>query len=183
MTVHREAKESVLRALVKRAHHVEPGVCAARGLALEVELGSCAFSCGHMGEQTQAKRKQPGSMKMRPVRSACMWLELVCVPDTLWMPHQQRLPAHHLVSSRTTGPLPNNTEVQGNRLLIHKVSKTTINNVTFVCNVTNALGSGQNQVTVHVKGELSSDQEGRVQQDGPQGWELGVCVWLNDGRS
>lgn len=107
---------------------------------------------------------------------ACMWLELVCVPATLWMSHQQRLPAHHLVSSRTTGPLPNNTEAQGNRLLIHKVSKTTINNVTFVCIVTNALGSGQNQVTVHVKGELSSDQEGRVQQDGPQGWELGVRV-------
>ncbi|XP_049982325.1 poliovirus receptor [Alexandromys fortis] len=85
--------------------------------------------------------------------------------------------------STTTGPLPNNTEVQGNRLLIHKVSKTTINNVTFVCNVTNALGSSQNQVTVHVKGELSSDQERRVQQDGPQGWELSVCVWLNDGRS
>lgn len=89
--------------------------------------------------------------------SSCLWLELVCVPTTLWMPHQQRLPTHHLVSSRTTGPLPNNTEAQGNRLLIHKVSKTTINNVTFVCNVTNALGSGQNQITVHVKGELSSD--------------------------
>ncbi|XP_013210298.1 poliovirus receptor [Microtus ochrogaster] len=78
--------------------------------------------------------------------------------------------------STTTGPLPNNTEAQGNRLLIHKVSKTTINNVTFVCNVTNALGSGQNQVTIYVKGELSSHQEGRVQQDGPQGWELGVRV-------
>lgn len=105
-----------------------------------------------------------------------MWLELVCVPTTLWMPHQQRLPAHHLVSSRTTGPLPNNTEAQGNRLRITNVTKATINNVTFVCNVTNALGSGQNQITVHVKGELSSDQEGRVQQDGPQGWELGVHV-------
>lgn len=58
--------------------------------------------------------------------------------------------------STTTGPLPNNTEAQGNRLLIHKVSKTTINNVTFVCNVTNALGSGQNQVTVHVKEPMSS---------------------------
>lgn len=58
--------------------------------------------------------------------------------------------------STTTGPLPNNTEAQGNRLLIHKVSKTTINNVTFVCIVTNALGSGQNQVTVHVKEPMSS---------------------------
>ncbi|XP_041511003.1 poliovirus receptor-like [Microtus oregoni] len=58
--------------------------------------------------------------------------------------------------STTTGPLPNNTEAQGNRLLIHKVNKTTINNVTFVCNVTNALGSGQNQVTVHVKEPMSS---------------------------
>lgn len=53
--------------------------------------------------------------------------------------------------STTTGPLPNTTEAQGNRLLITKVDKATINNVTFVCNVTNALGSGQNQITVHVK--------------------------------
>lgn len=58
--------------------------------------------------------------------------------------------------STTTGPLPNNTEAQGNRLLIHKVSKTTIDNVTFVCNVTNALGSGQNQITVHVKESVPS---------------------------
>ncbi|XP_038196752.1 poliovirus receptor-like [Arvicola amphibius] len=60
--------------------------------------------------------------------------------------------------STTTGPLPSNTEAQGNRLLIHKVNKTTINNVTFICNVTNALGSGQNQITVHVKESVPSDR-------------------------
>ena len=104
------------------AHHVEPGVCSARGLALGSGIGFVRALLWPYGEQPQAKRKpEPGSMKMRPVRFACMCLELVCVPDTLWMSHQQRLPAHRLVSSRTTGPLPNNTEAQGNRLLICRV--------------------------------------------------------------
>lgn len=73
------------------------------------------------------------------------------------MPHQQRPPAHHLVSPRATGPLPNTTEPQGNQLLINTVDKATLNNVTFLCNVTNALGSGQAQKVIHVKGEVSSD--------------------------
>ncbi|XP_075845689.1 poliovirus receptor-like [Microtus pennsylvanicus] len=75
--------------------------------------------------------------------------------------------------STTTGPLPNNTEAQGNRLLIHKVNKTTINNVTFVCNVTNALGSGQNQVTVHVKEPMSSGLS----------WAaiIGICIAIGIG--
>ncbi|KAL1769458.1 poliovirus receptor [Sigmodon hispidus] len=53
--------------------------------------------------------------------------------------------------STTTGPLPNTTEAQGNQLQIPIVDKDSINNVTFVCNVINAVGSGQYQVTVLVK--------------------------------
>ncbi|ERE49935.1 poliovirus receptor-like protein, partial [Cricetulus griseus] len=49
------------------------------------------------------------------------------------------------------GPLPNTTEPQGNQLLINTVDKATLNNVTFLCNVTNALGSGQAQKVIHVK--------------------------------
>lgn len=53
--------------------------------------------------------------------------------------------------STATGPLPNTTEPQGNQLLINTVDKATLNNVTFLCNVTNALGSGQAQKVIHVK--------------------------------
>ncbi|CAO2626609.1 Poliovirus receptor [Lemmus lemmus] len=84
--------------------------------------------------------------------------------------------------STTTGPLPNNTVAQGNRLLIHEVNKATINNVTFICNVTNALGSGQSQLTVYVQGELSSDQKGRDIRMAPRDGSW-VCMCLNDGRS
>lgn len=59
MTVHREAKERVLRALVKRGRITwNLGFALSEAWLWEVELGSCAPSCGHMGEQPQAKRKQ-----------------------------------------------------------------------------------------------------------------------------
>lgn len=97
-------------------------------------------------------------------------------------PHQQRLPAHHFVSPRSTGPLPNTTEAWGSRLLIATVDMNTMHNVTFICNATNPLGSGQNQITVLVTGEMSSDQEARVEQDGPQGWIWGCVVEMIAGH-
>ncbi|XP_012980876.1 poliovirus receptor homolog [Mesocricetus auratus] len=53
--------------------------------------------------------------------------------------------------STATGPLPNATEPQGNRLVINTVDKAGLHNVTFICNATNALGSGQAQQIIYVK--------------------------------
>ncbi|EGW05327.1 Poliovirus receptor, partial [Cricetulus griseus] len=60
-------------------------------------------------------------------------------------------PCEYVYARTATGPLPNTTEPQGNQLLINTVDKATLNNVTFLCNVTNALGSGQAQKVIHVK--------------------------------
>uniref|UniRef100_A0A8C8TQG7 Poliovirus receptor n=1 Tax=Peromyscus maniculatus bairdii TaxID=230844 RepID=A0A8C8TQG7_PERMB len=84
--------------------------------------------------------------------------------------------------STSTGPLPNTTEAWGSRLLIATVDMNTMHNVTFICNATNPLGSGQNQITVLVTGEMSSDQEARVEQDGPQGWIWGCVVEMIAGH-
>lgn len=77
----------------------------------------------------------------------------------------QRLPAHYPVFPRTMGFLPTSTKRQGNQLLIPTLEG--LNNTIFVCKATNALGSGQSQQSILVKGEQSSDKEGRVQEGGP----------------
>lgn len=49
------------------------------------------------------------------------------------------------------GPLPPFAVAQGAQLLIRPVDKPI--NTTFICNVTNALGARQAELTVQVKGE------------------------------
>ncbi|XP_036039009.1 poliovirus receptor-like [Onychomys torridus] len=74
--------------------------------------------------------------------------------------------------STTTGSLPNTTKAQGKRLLITTVDNT-INNVTFICNVTNALGSGQGQVTVLVTGDPVQPHSGLGTRS-----IAGICVGI-----
>ncbi|KAL6083678.1 hypothetical protein STEG23_027669 [Scotinomys teguina] len=73
--------------------------------------------------------------------------------------------------STTTGPLPNTTKAQGHRLLISTVDRNTLNNVTFICNVTNALGSGQGQRLVQVKGDSVQPSSGLS-----TGVIVGICI-------
>lgn len=84
----------------------------------------------------------------------------ICVPS-------QRLPTYYPVFPRATGSLPNSTHFQENdsHLLISTVDG--LNNTIFVCEAINALGSGQGQVTILVKGEQSSDKEGRYRRMAP----------------
>lgn len=49
------------------------------------------------------------------------------------------------------GPLPPSVVAQGAQLLIHTVDESI--NTTFICLVTNALGTGQAEVTVLVTGK------------------------------
>lgn len=58
---------------------------------------------------------------------------------------------HPSVSPRTMGPLPPSAVAQDTQLLIHTVDESI--NTTFVCSVTNALGTGQAELTVLVRGE------------------------------
>ena len=58
---------------------------------------------------------------------------------------------HPSVSPRTNGTLPPSAVAQGTQLLIHTVDETI--NVTFICLVTNALGTSQANVTILLRGE------------------------------
>lgn len=94
----------------------------------------------------------------------------LCPSHTICVP-SQRPPAHYPVFPRTTGDFPNSDKPQGNQLLISTVDG--LNNTVFVCKVTNALGSGQGQEHIFVKGEQSSDKEERVQEGGLLRWDVG----------
>ncbi|XP_051017972.1 poliovirus receptor-like [Acomys russatus] len=73
--------------------------------------------------------------------------------------------------STTTGPLPTSAEPQGNRLRIATLDG--LNNTIIVCNVTNALGSRQAQVTILLKGKrCPQKRRGESIQGGPQGWNM-----------
>ncbi|XP_029335117.1 poliovirus receptor homolog [Mus caroli] len=65
----------------------------------------------------------------------------------------------------TTGDFPNSVKRQGNKLLISTVDG--LNNTVIVCKVTNALGSGQDQVHIIVKGEYFLVSPGRALQSNP----------------
>lgn len=49
------------------------------------------------------------------------------------------------------GPLPSSAVAQGTQLLIRSVDESI--NTTFICYVTNALGTGKAEVTVMLRGE------------------------------
>ncbi|KAB0398601.1 hypothetical protein E2I00_009955, partial [Balaenoptera physalus] len=68
--------------------------------------------------------------------------EPVALPMTLTVPCEW--------TQVTMGPLPPSAVAQGARLLIHTVDESI--NTTFICLVTNALGTGQAEVTVLVTG-------------------------------
>ncbi|XP_012508689.1 PREDICTED: poliovirus receptor [Propithecus coquereli] len=57
----------------------------------------------------------------------------------------------HYHWSTTTGPLPPSAVAQGPQLLIKSVDK--LINTTFICNVTNAIGTGQGELAVVLNGE------------------------------
>lgn len=95
--------------------------------------------------------------KARPV---CGQRRKVSLPHYLFP--SQRPSAHYPVFPRTLGSLPTPAEPQGNRLLISTLDG--LNNTIFVCKATNALGSGQGQKCILVKGEWSSDKEGRLRR-------------------
>lgn len=56
-----------------------------------------------------------------------------------------------MLPDRSSGFLPDSVEVNHNKLTIRKVDDA-VNN-TFICEVTNSLGTGKDQVTVFVRGE------------------------------
>lgn len=58
-------------------------------------------------------------------------------------------PAH---LPRTTGTLPRSAEVQGRKLLFRNVDES-INNTMFTCLAINAMGTGQRNETILLKGE------------------------------
>lgn len=63
---------------------------------------------------------------------------------------QRPLP-YPAVSLRATGPLPPSAVAQGPQLLIRSVDESI--NTTFICRATNALGTGEAEQTVLVRGE------------------------------
>lgn len=73
------------------------------------------------------------------------------------------------VSARTNGSLPPSAVAQNSQLLIQTVDKSI--NTTFICRVTNALGTGQAELTIQVRGEepfgwqAQRDRRRRSQQD------------------
>lgn len=56
-------------------------------------------------------------------------------------------------SDRSSGFMPDTVEVSQNKLTVLKVDDS-INN-TFICEVTNSLGTGKDQVAVFVRGEFT----------------------------
>ncbi|KAF6079180.1 PVR cell adhesion molecule [Phyllostomus discolor] len=60
------------------------------------------------------------------------------------------------VWSTTTGSLPRSADAQGSQLLLHPVDESI--NTTFICHVTNPLGTGEAEQTVLFRGEHPRDQ-------------------------
>ncbi|XP_045701169.1 poliovirus receptor [Phyllostomus hastatus] len=60
------------------------------------------------------------------------------------------------VWNTTTGSLPHSANAQGSQLLFHPVDESI--NTTFICRATNALGTGEAEQTVLVRGERPRDQ-------------------------
>uniref|UniRef100_A0A667I4A3 Ig-like domain-containing protein n=1 Tax=Lynx canadensis TaxID=61383 RepID=A0A667I4A3_LYNCA len=58
--------------------------------------------------------------------------------------------------STTRGPLPPSAEAQGSHLLIRTVDESI--NTTFICHVTNALGTGQAEMTVLIRAEPHEEE-------------------------
>lgn len=68
-------------------------------------------------------------------------------PVTLGL--QQRPCLHPSVSPRSVGPLPSSAVAQGTRLLIRSLDESI--NTTFICYVTNVLGTGKAELTVMLR--------------------------------
>lgn len=58
---------------------------------------------------------------------------------------------HSSVSPRITGSLPSSAVTKGNQLQIHPVDE--LINTTFICSVTNALGTGRAELPILLRGE------------------------------
>ncbi|XP_046933840.1 poliovirus receptor isoform X1 [Lynx rufus] len=58
--------------------------------------------------------------------------------------------------STTRGPLPPSAEAQGSHLLIRTVDESI--NTTFICHVTNALGTGQAEMTILIRAEPHEEE-------------------------
>nr|XP_012616802.1 poliovirus receptor [Microcebus murinus] len=74
----------------------------------------------------------------------------------------------HYSWSTAAGPLPPSAEPQGPQLLIKSVDKST--NTTFICNVTNAVGTSQGELTIVLSEQPDPDRSSVV--------TIAVCVTI-----
>ncbi|KAF3814688.1 hypothetical protein GH733_016964 [Mirounga leonina] len=77
--------------------------------------------------------------------------EPVLLSVTLAMPYPPEVSISGYDDNWTKGPLPPSAVAQGSRLLIQTVDESI--NTTFICRVTNALGTGQAELTILVREE------------------------------
>jgi hypothetical protein len=76
---------------------------------------------------------------------------------SLWPPAEA--PCSPVCLSRPTGPLPHSAVAQNNKLFIHTVDESV--NTTFICSVTNALGTRQEEMAIQVK---STEENGEIRR-------------------